>query len=147
MTTTPDTPSLPETIVPALTQAIGQILRRLRQEANPGGFNISQIAVLSQLDESGPMTSADLARTLAMTPQSMGAILTGLEGWGLVGRAPHPRDGRQILFSLSERGREARRSRHMAKQDWLLAAIGALDPDAQRTLLAAAAILKDLSKP
>jgi DNA-binding MarR family transcriptional regulator len=147
MSSPPDTPLSPETVVPALTQAIRQLLRRLRADANPGDLNLSQTAALARLDENGGMTTADLARTEAMKPQSMSAILASLEQEGLVERTPHPTDGRQILFSLTAQGVEARRKRSAAKQDWLLAAVAKLDSDEQQTLLSAAAIIRSLSGP
>ena len=122
MITGPDAPISPETVAPILTQAIGQIIRRLRADANPGGLNFSQTAALATLDENGGMTNADLARAEAMKPQSMSTILTSLEQEGLVERRPHPTDGRQILFSLTAQGVEARRAGSTAKQEWLLAA-------------------------
>ncbi|MGH7107168.1 MAG: MarR family winged helix-turn-helix transcriptional regulator, partial [Acetobacteraceae bacterium] len=119
MSSTPRGPISPETVVPALTQAIGQMLRTLRAEANPGGLSISQTAALALLAENGGMTNADLARAQAMKPQSMYTILATLEQEGLVERSPHPTDGRQILFSLTRQGIAARRKRSTAKHEWL----------------------------
>jgi DNA-binding MarR family transcriptional regulator len=144
MRAAPDAPTSPEAVVAALTQAVGQLLRRLRADANPGGLSLSQTAALAGLDERDGMTTADLARAEAMKPQSMSAILASLEQEGLVERRPHPTDGRQILFSLTPQGVEARRQRTTAKQDWLLAAVTRLDPAEQRTLLAAAALIRNL---
>jgi DNA-binding MarR family transcriptional regulator len=138
MNTLPDMPLSPEIVVPALTLAVGQLLRRLRADANPDGLSISQTATLALLEENGGMTTADLARAEAMKPQSMGTILAGLERDGLVERKPHPTDGRQVLFSLTASGAEARRKRSLAKQKWLLAAVAKLDPGDQQTLLSAA---------
>lgn len=135
----------PETVVPALTQAIGQILRRLRAEANPGGLNFSQTAALALLAENGAMTTADLARAEAIKPQSMSTILASLEQEGLVERKRHPTDGRQILFSLTAQGVEARRKRSTAKHEWLLAAVAKLGPAEQQTLLSAAVLIRSLS--
>ena len=145
MSSTPNAPISPETVVPALTQSIGRILRRLRTEANPGGLNFSQTATLALLDENGGMTTADLARAQGMKPQSMSTILASLEQEGLVERSAHPTDGRQILFSLTDQGVEARRKRSTAKHEWLLAAVARLGPDEQQTLLAAASIIRGLS--
>jgi len=145
MTSASDAAPSPETVVPALTQAVGLMLRRLRAEANPGGLSISQAAALARLDADGAVTTADLARAEAMKPQSMSAILAGLELEGLVERRPHPTDGRQILFSLTARGGEARRRRSTAKQEWLLAAVARLDPAERQTLLTAAALLRRLA--
>jgi len=146
MSTPPDAPLSPEVVVPALTLAIGQVLRRLRADANPDGLNVSQTAALALLEENAAMTTAELARAAAMKPQSMGTILAGLEQDSLVERKPHPSDGRQVLFSLTAAGAEARRKRSLAKQTWLLAAVAKLDPADQQTLLAAAALIKRLGE-
>lgn len=144
MATIPEPPIPPEIVVPALTQAIGRVLRRLRADANPDGLSLSQTATLALLEESGGMTTADLARAEAMKPQSMGTILAGLEQEGLVERKPHPSDGRQVLFSMTAAGVEARRKRSLAKHAWLLAAVAELDPAERQTLLSAAALIRRL---
>ena len=92
------------------------------------------------------MTTADLARAEAVKPQSMGATLAELEREGLVERQPHPTDGRQVLFALTDEGVEARRKRSAAKQTWLLAAMAKLDPGEQQTLISAAALIKRLGE-
>jgi DNA-binding MarR family transcriptional regulator len=145
MSTVPDASISPETVVPALAQAIGLLIRRLRADVNSGGLNFSQTATLARLDENGVMTTADLARAEAMKPQSMSTILAGLEQEGLVERNSHPTDGRQILFSLTALGIETRRKRSTAKQEWLLAAVAKLGSAEQQTLLSAAALIRTLS--
>ena len=117
----------------------------MRTEANPDGLNVSQTAALAWLDDSGSMTNADLARAEAMKPQSMNTILAGLEEEGLVERRPHPTDGRQILFSLTAQGVQARRKRSTAKHEWLMAAVTRLGPDERQTLLAAATLIRTLA--
>lgn len=126
--------------------AVGQVMRRLRAEANPGDLTLSQNAALARLERTGGATTADLARAEAVKPQSMGAILAALEQDGLVVRRPHPTDGRQVLFSLTERGAEARRRRDLAKTDWLLAALARLDPAEQQTLISATALIRRLGE-
>jgi DNA-binding MarR family transcriptional regulator len=133
-----------EVVVAEITLAIGQLIRRLRVEANPGALNLSQTSALARLEESGGMTTADLARAESMKPQSMGTILSSLEQDGLVQRHPHPTDGRQVLFSLTPEGIEARRRRSTAKQEWLLAAVEKLDTVECQTLISAAALIKRL---
>jgi DNA-binding MarR family transcriptional regulator len=143
--TSPPEPISPEIVVPALTQAVGKLIRRVRSDADTGGLNLSQTAALARLDESGGMTNADLARAEAMKPQSMNAILVNLEQDGLVERRPHPTDGRQILFSVTAQGVEARRQWRMKKQDWLIAAVARLNPAEQQTLLSAARLIRRLA--
>lgn len=136
----------PEAIVTELTLAVGQLLRRLRAETNPDGLTWSQTTTLARLERGGPTTTADLARAEAVKPQSMGATLAELEREGLVARHPHPTDGRQVLFALTDAGIEARRKRSAAKQKWLLAALGGLDADEQRLLVSAIPLIKRLSE-
>jgi DNA-binding MarR family transcriptional regulator len=144
-----DVPNAPIPPVPAVAElslAIGQLVRRLRLEANPGELTWSQIATLARLDKAGAMTTADLARSEFVKPQSMGTTLADLEQAGLVQRRPHPSDGRQVLFALTAEGTEARRQRNIAKREWLSAAMAKLDPAEQQTLLAAAALIKRLAE-
>jgi DNA-binding MarR family transcriptional regulator len=135
-----------ETAVTDLTFAIGQLVRRLRAEVNPGELSWSQAAALARLEKRGPLTTADLARAESVKPQSMGTTLADLEQEGLVERRPHPTDGRQVLFALTGAGVEARRKGRIAKQEWLLAALEKLDPAERKTLIAATALLKRLGE-
>jgi DNA-binding MarR family transcriptional regulator len=136
-----------EATVAELTAAVGQLLRRLRSQANPNELNLSQLSALARLDQNGAMTTADLARADAMKPQSMGAILASLEQEGLVKRQPHPTDGRQILFALTDEGAEMRRQRGIAKREWLLTEMAKLEPSELKTLLDAIPLIKRLAEP
>lgn len=141
-----DSHVLLETAATELSLAIGQLARRLRTEVNPGELSWSQNATLARLEKAGAMTTADLARSEFVKPQSMGTTLADLEQAGLVQRRPHPTDGRQVLFALTAAGTEARRKRSLARREWLLAAMERLDPADRQTLLAAAALIKQLAE-
>jgi DNA-binding MarR family transcriptional regulator len=147
MSKSPLSSAVLETAISDLTAAVGQLLRRLRSQANPSDLNLSQLSVLARLDQLGAMTTADLARAEAMKPQSMGTILASLEQEGLVQRQPHPTDGRQVLFALTDAGAEMRKKRGIAKREWLLAEMAKLDPDELQTVLAAIPLIKRLSEP
>lgn len=146
MDTLQDPPVLLETAATELSLAIGQLARRLRTEVNPGELSWSQNTTLARLEKAGAMTTADLARLERVKPQSMGTTLADLEQAGLVQRRPHPTDGRQVLFALTAKGIEARRKRSIARRQWLLAAMERLDPADQQTLLAAAALIRQLAE-
>ena len=135
-----------EETVAGLTLAMGQLLRRLRAEGGPGELSLSQAAVLGRLEAAGWATTADLARAEAVKPQSMGATLAGLEQEKLVYRRPHPTDGRQVLFGLTDKGAEARRARKVAKRAWLLTAIGKLEPSELQNLKAAIPLIHQLGE-
>jgi DNA-binding MarR family transcriptional regulator len=63
--------------------------------------------VLVHLSREPALTSAELARRLAMTPQSMSALLAGLADAGWVERPPGARRGQRIDVRLTAAGREA----------------------------------------
>jgi len=139
-----DFPTSLEAACAELSLAIGQLRRRLRAEANPNELNLAELGTLTRLEKCGWMTTADLARAEAMRPQSMGAILTGLNQKGLVQRRPHPTDGRQIEFALTNAGVAARKERKDAKRAWLLAAMAKLTEQEQETLISAIPLIKRL---
>jgi DNA-binding MarR family transcriptional regulator len=124
--------------------AIGQLRRRLRTEGNPLELNLSQLGTIMRLEQREWLTTAELARIESMKPQSMGAILTGLEEEGLVVRRPHPTDGRQVQFALSEKGLQARHERALGKREWLLTAMMKLSASEQRRLIDAIPLIQRL---
>ncbi|MGK5544423.1 MarR family winged helix-turn-helix transcriptional regulator [Streptomyces sp. URMC 127] len=130
-----------------LAAAVSQLMRRLRVASPQGALTPSQRTVLGRLAGGGPATIADLARAELVRPQSMRVIVGKLEELDLVARSPHPTDGRQVLFSLTEHGREAVASVRHSKHAWLADAIAhRLSPDEQRTLRDATRLLQRLVK-
>ena len=133
-----------EGAVTELLSVTGQLTRRLRAVSNTRELTWSQVAIMARLEEVGPMTTADLARAEAVKPQTMGVTLAAMESEGLVERQPHPTDGRQILYALTDEGMDARKKVSLAKRDWLLAAIAQLSPAEQKTLVEAVDIIRHL---
>ena len=146
MTEAPKTRAALEEAVTELLRSTGQLLRRLRAESNPGELTWSQLAVLARLDEGGALTTAELARAESVKPQSMGATLAGMELEGLLRRRPHPTDGRQVLFELTDAAQELRRQHGVLKREWLLAAVSRLEPQERQTLIAAAGLIRRLTE-
>lgn len=133
-------------VVAELMLAIGTLVRRLRSEAHPDDFNLSEAGVLARLERDGPLTTADLARAESMKPQSMKSILATLEEEACVERKPHPTDGRQILFKLTAKGREARRRRTVAKHEWLVEALAKFDQKEIHALAAALPVIRRIGE-
>jgi DNA-binding MarR family transcriptional regulator len=80
-------------------------LERLRaQGLEQQGLTGPRLRLLSFLHTEGPLTSADLARRLDVTPRAVTALVDGLVEQRLVRRRPHPSDRRATLVSLSARG-------------------------------------------
>src|SRR4051812_41925356 len=82
-----------------LRMSLGLMTRRLRQVPAPTDLTLSEISALARLEGGGPATGTALAQVERIRPQSMGAILTSLEGRGFVERRPDPGDGRQVVAS------------------------------------------------
>lgn len=131
-------------VVDELMLATCQLQRRLRTESNPDEVPLSQIVALARLNEGGKTSIADLARLESVRPQSMGATLAALEKEGLVARTPHPTDGRQVLFGITQKGTETLQRRRLLKREWLTHAMKKLAPEEQQTILSATALIKRL---
>jgi DNA-binding MarR family transcriptional regulator len=68
------------------------------------GLTTPRLRLLSFLQTDGPLTSAELARRLDVTPRAVTALVDGLVEQHLVRRRPHPSDRRATLVSLTPRG-------------------------------------------
>jgi len=128
------------------TQAIGLLVRRVRAAAASHELSLTESAVLARLDKDGPATTAELARAEGMKPQSMGTTIAALEEMGIVGRKPHPTDGRQMNITLTAKGAAVRKSAKDAKRTWLAQAVAQLDEQEREILFAAGGIIKRLAE-
>jgi DNA-binding MarR family transcriptional regulator len=64
-----------------------------------------QYAVLAVLEAAPGVSSAELARRSFVTPQTMHAIVAGLEARGLLAREARPGQGRVLAAALTREGR------------------------------------------
>jgi DNA-binding MarR family transcriptional regulator len=124
--------------------AIGLLVRRIRAAASAHELSLTESSVLGRLAKEGPMTIAALARAEAVRPQSMGTTVAALEEMGLLERAPHPTDGRQMNIALTAEGAAVRESRKDAKLAWLVQAVSQLSAEERQTLFEAGKILNRL---
>ncbi|WP_145735093.1 MarR family winged helix-turn-helix transcriptional regulator [Nitrospirillum pindoramense] len=129
----PDASAVMSTAV-ELRVVLGQLRRKLREQANVGDLTPSQIAVLRRLD-GGPATVTALAKAEGVRSQSLGATVAALEAAGLVAGNPDPADGRQTLWDLTPACREWLRVSRAAREDWLFRAMNARLSAAERAEL------------
>lgn len=109
---------------------IGQLVRKLREQAEGNDLTTSQQSVLGRLEREGPATATQLAGAEGVRPQSMAKIVRALEDAGLISGAPDPHDGRKTVFSVTETAMEQFRTGRRAREDWLARAIAAnLSPE------------------
>jgi DNA-binding MarR family transcriptional regulator len=134
-------------VAAALRVSIGLLLRRLRQVGVPGELTVPETSALARLDRNGPATSSELARTEQISPQSMGATLSALEARGLVARDPDARDGRRVVLSVTETGRQVLGDKRDARTGQFARALYAgFTLDELKQLMAAAPLLERLAQ-
>ncbi|MHC1481506.1 MarR family winged helix-turn-helix transcriptional regulator [Frateuria aurantia] len=102
---------------------VGQLKRRLRQEADVGDLTHSQTAVLLRLENEGAATVSKLARAEGVRSQSMGVTVAALEQSGYVTGVPDATDKRQTLISLTEKCRRWMAEGRAAREDYLVRAL------------------------
>ena len=125
----------------ALRVSIGLLLRRLRQVQAEGELTLPESAALARLDRGGPATASALAKLEQISPQSMGATLAALEARGLAGRSSDPQDGRRVVLSVTDAGRQVLRDKRNARTEQLARALSAGFTRSELDLLRAAAPL------
>jgi DNA-binding MarR family transcriptional regulator len=129
-----------------LRAALGLLYRRLRQTREVGDLSLPESTALSRLDRHGPVTAAELARLEQVSPQSIGATVQSLESRQLIERAPDPGDGRRMILSLTQAGRESVYSKRTARTEQLTRALGTLTAEDQEQLVAAIPALRNLAE-
>ena len=72
----------------------------------PFGLPVAQYAVLAALYYHPGQSSAQLARTAAVTPQTMASVLARLEDKKLISRTPSEAHAKVLLTSLTKEGEE-----------------------------------------
>jgi DNA-binding MarR family transcriptional regulator len=130
-------------VAAALRVSIGMLVRRLRLAQAEGELTVPESSALARLDRGGPATASALARLEQISPQSMGATLSGLQARGFVERRADPRDGRRIVLSLSDAGLQALRDKRNARTEMLAAALSSGFTEAELGQLKAAVPLID----
>jgi DNA-binding MarR family transcriptional regulator len=129
-----------------LRTAVMRLRRRLAAERHPDNeLSLGAMAVLGYLFRNGEQTVGELARAERVQPPSMTRTVNCLEEDGYVARRPHPTDGRQVVVSLSERGRERVLADRRRRDAWLNQRLAELAPDEREVLRRAAPLLDRLA--
>ncbi|MFG2621236.1 MarR family winged helix-turn-helix transcriptional regulator [Streptomyces sp. NPDC048507] len=136
-----------DAIATALLTSVGALVRRVRRVRVEGELTLPERTALSLLDEAGATTSSALARQAQITAQAMGATLGGLRARGLVERSADPRDGRRVLLTPTDAGRQALADKRSARTELLARALtGHFTPGELEQLAAAAPLLERLAQ-
>jgi DNA-binding MarR family transcriptional regulator len=138
----------PDGVAAALLASLSVLVRRVRQVPIDGGLTMPERTALSRLDRSGPTTSSALAREVQITAQAMGATLSALRARGLVERRPDPQDGRRVVLTVTDAGRQALKNKRNARTELIARALtsGSFTPTELEKLAAAAPLLERLAQ-
>ncbi len=148
--TTPQQTRSDAGLASALRISVSRLARRLRAERlSKGlepGLSDTQIAALAALERHGEMTPGELAEHEKVQPPSMTRVITALEEGGLVMRRPHQTDRRQVMLTVTDRGRAVVQQSRRLREAWLAQRLRELTAQERATLRAAAPILEKLSQ-
>jgi DNA-binding MarR family transcriptional regulator len=133
-------------VASALRDGIARLNRRLRQVRPLGEVTQSQLSALTSLENAGAMTPRELAEAERVQPPTLTKILVKLEERGLVQRTPHPTDGRQVILSATEAGRQVYDEHRRARDAWLTKRLEGLSAADREVLRTAAEILSRLAR-
>jgi DNA-binding MarR family transcriptional regulator len=89
-----------------LVRAARLTARRLSDRLDEHDLNPVTFGILAHLAVTSPMTQADLARAVLIRPQSIAALLDGLEQRGLICRAVDRSRGRRNPVVLTDDGHQ-----------------------------------------
>jgi DNA-binding MarR family transcriptional regulator len=128
-----------------LRLGVMRLARRLRLERSESGLTLTQLSALGTLDRHGPCTPGELAAHEKVQPPSMTRVLSHLEERGLVARAPHPTDRRQVLVALTDGARAMLIEDRRRREAWLVAHLADLSADEREALRAAVPVLERLA--
>ena len=129
--------------------SVTRLARRLRVERQAEGLaslSDTQLAALAVLDRHGAMTPGELAEHEKVQPPSMTRVIAALVDSGLVTRAPHPTDRRQVILNASPAGRDLVSKARRRRDAWLAKRLKELSPEERAILRAAAPVLEKLSQ-
>ncbi len=134
----------------ALRISVSRLARRLRAErlakGLEPGLSDTQLAALAALERHGAMTPGELADHEKVQPPSMTRVIAALEERGLVTRAPHATDRRQVVLTATDQGEEVVRLSRRLREAWLARRLRELTPQERALLRQAAPILEKLSQ-
>jgi DNA-binding MarR family transcriptional regulator len=100
----PEDSADPALVAARLRATVGELVRATRTADTLGPI---PAAVMDLLDRDGPMTTADLAARRQVRHQTMAVTVKELLDSGYLASAPHARDGRKKVLSLTADGRQA----------------------------------------
>lgn len=127
-----------------LTRATESLMARLYQGGKLEGLTASQFGTLEALYHLGPMCQGEIGGKILKSSGNMTMVIDNLEKNGLVQRQRDQDDRRQVIVSLTEKGRERIANILPAHVASIVKQLGILSPEEQQTL---GDLLRKLGRP
>ncbi|WP_077488248.1 MarR family winged helix-turn-helix transcriptional regulator [Sinomonas mesophila] len=143
----PSQPPAPDTLELAaeLRAALMRTSRILRTEASSDVVSPGQNTVLALLNARGPLTMRQLADLEHVQAPSMTRTVNHLCERGLARRGEHPTDGRQVVVSVTDEGRQVLEESRRLRAAWLAGRIEGLPQRDRAALQRAAELLLEMT--
>jgi DNA-binding MarR family transcriptional regulator len=121
----------------AVLSGLERLAELQRLMTPPGELSSTLLSTLRRLERDGKHRLSDLAAAERVTQPGMTQVVSRLERDGLAVRGGHASDGRVVVVSITEAGRDLVRGRRDARAERLSAYLARLS-EADRTAIAAA---------
>jgi DNA-binding MarR family transcriptional regulator len=129
-----------------LVLALHRLVRSLRTGPAGLGLHPTQLLVLVQLVEAGPLRVGELAARVPCSQPTVTTVANGLETDGLVQRVRDATDGRAIRLRITEAGRAAVLDVVKGHADLLKQRLATLTAADRDLLLAAIPVLRQMTQ-
>jgi DNA-binding MarR family transcriptional regulator len=121
-----------------LVNSIRRLVQALRVASRDSektvGLSAAQVFVLQKLKEEEGLSLNDLADRTLTHQSSVSVVVQRLVDKRLVKRERSPEDGRQLVLSMTDKGRKLVASAPHAKQDWLIDALEQMSNSSRKQL-------------
>ncbi|MBD8079041.1 MarR family winged helix-turn-helix transcriptional regulator [Cellulosimicrobium arenosum] len=128
-----------------LRVALTRVSRRLRAQRGEADLPEGQFGVLTVLHKHGALSPSALAEHERVRPPSMTRAVNRLVELGLVEKAEHATDGRQVVVRLTEAGTREVAETRRRRDAWLTQQLSALTADERETLARANELLRRIA--
>jgi DNA-binding MarR family transcriptional regulator len=124
-------------------EGVVRLARRLQSQRQEHGVSQTGVALLARIFRDGTATPKALADAEGAQPQTLTRVIAAIEEQGLIVRRADPRDGRQVLLSITREGITVLQKHAATHTEWLVEAMAAELTAAEREIVRVAATLLD----
>jgi DNA-binding MarR family transcriptional regulator len=129
----------------AVATAFERLYAGLRRITPREALSLTAASTLARLERSGPHRLCELHAPEGVTQPAMTQLVTRLEREGLATRSGDPADGRAVVVSITDAGRDAVARRRAARAQALSELLGRLPADERAAIAAALPALDRLN--